>query len=60
MDMIILHIRVVGDNMYIADSEINTDIEKFVSLIMEAKEKTIPDKKWYIEYDNDYIHIDLY
>lgn len=58
--MITSHTKVVGDNMYIADSEINTDIEKFVSLIIEAKEETIPNKKWYIEYDNDYIHIDLY
>ena len=46
--------------MYIANSEINSDVEKFVSLIMEAKETTMPNKKWYIEYDNDYIHIDLY
>lgn len=54
------HMKVVGENMYITDSEINTDIENFVSLIIEAKEETIPNKKWYIEYDNDYIHINLY
>lgn len=45
--------------MIIEDNEINNDVEKFVSLIIEAKEKTMPDRKWYIEYDNDYIHIDL-
>lgn len=36
------HMKVVGENMYITDSEINTDIENFVSLIIEAKEETNP------------------
>lgn len=40
--------------------EIDREVEEFVSAIIEAKDKTMKDRKYYIEYDNDNIHINLF
>lgn len=40
--------------------KIDEDIEKLVSAIIEQKEKIMKNRKWYIDYDNKQIHINIY
>lgn len=40
--------------------EIDDDVEALVSQILEDVNNILKDRKCYIEYDNEYIHINLF
>ena len=54
-----MNILLKGDMMKGYD-EIDDDVETLVSQILEDIDNILKDRKYYIEYDNEYIHINLF